>query len=68
MTMTTTYLAQVIANEIAAQGNETDNLGDNESLCLIGILPTINLVQLSEVILHEMNSNYEPSAQDRDLG
>lgn len=44
-------LARLIAIEIAAQDNETDNLGDGESIVLMGNLPTINLVQLAEKIL-----------------
>jgi len=44
-------LAQVIANEIVAQGNEIDNLGDNESIVLTGKCPTVNLVQLAEKIV-----------------
>ncbi len=51
MTDRITKLASLIAEEIAAQGNETDNLGDDESLCLTGPLPTINLVQLAERII-----------------
>ena len=44
-------LAQLIAEEIAAQGNVTVNLGDNESIVLMDNCPTINLVQLAEKIL-----------------
>lgn len=44
-------LAQLIADEIATQGNETDNLGDNESIVLVGDTPTINLAQLAERII-----------------
>ena len=39
--------------EIAVQGNETDNLGDNESIVLMSDCPTINLVQLAERILRD---------------
>lgn len=48
--MTDTKLAQFIAETIAEQGVETDNLGDGESIVLIGHLPTINLVELAEKI------------------
>ena len=47
-------LAQVIADEIARQGNEVDNLGDNESVVLMDNCPTINLVQLAECIIKEL--------------
>lgn len=40
----------IIADEIAAQGNEVDNLGDGESICLMGALPTINMLRLAEVV------------------
>lgn len=43
-------LAILIAVEIAKQDNELDNLGDNESVVLVGKCPTINLVQLAERI------------------
>lgn len=49
-------LSQLIAKEVLAQGNEIDNLGDGESICLISNLPTINLVQLSEKILERLAS------------
>lgn len=44
-------LAILIAVEIAKQDNEVDNLGDNESIVLMGKCPTINLVQLAEKII-----------------
>ena len=46
-------LAEFIAVEIAAQDNETDNLGDGESIVLMSDCPTINLVQLAERILRD---------------
>jgi hypothetical protein len=49
--MTRLKLAQLIATEIARQGNDVDNLGDDESICLLNALPTINLVELVECIL-----------------
>ncbi len=45
-------LAIVIADEIMLQqGNETDNLGDGESIVLMGKMPVINLKQLAERII-----------------
>jgi len=44
-------LAHHIAEAIAEQNEEFDNLGDNESISFTGNLPTINLVQLAEDIL-----------------
>ena len=43
-------LAILIAVELSHQRNELDNLGDNESVVLVGKCPTINLVQLAEKI------------------
>jgi hypothetical protein len=43
-------LAILIAVELSHQRNELDNLGDNESVVLVGKCPTINLMQLAEKI------------------
>lgn len=43
-------LAALIAVELSHQRNELDNLGDNESVVLVGKCPVINLVQLAEKI------------------
>lgn len=43
-------LAILIAVELAQQDNELDNLGDGESVVLMGKCPTINLVLLAEKI------------------
>lgn len=43
-------LAILIAVELSHQRNELDNLGDNESVVLVGKCPVINLVQLAEKI------------------
>jgi hypothetical protein len=48
--MTDEELAHCIAEEIVRQGQEIDNLGDSESICLIDTLPTINLVELAQAI------------------
>ncbi len=50
--MTIPELAQLIADELVAQGNEIDNLGDNESVVLMSKVPRINLVQLAERIIN----------------
>jgi hypothetical protein len=44
-------IAILIAVEIAKQGNEVDNLGDGESVVLMGKHPTINVMQLAEKIV-----------------
>lgn len=44
-------LAELIAGEIIAQGNEIDNAGDGESICFQGEFPVINLATLAEKIL-----------------
>jgi hypothetical protein len=38
------------------QGNELDNLGDGESVVLMGKCPTINVVQLAEKIIMYRNT------------
>ena len=47
-------VAQLIADEIVLQGNEIDNLGDNDSIVLMGKSPTINLVQLAERLTNSL--------------
>jgi hypothetical protein len=48
-------LAGFIANELAYQGNEIDNLGDCESVVLVSAVPTINLNLLAENIIKWMH-------------
>lgn len=43
-------LEHAIAAELVRQGNNLDDLGDGESVCLMGKLPTINLAELVEMI------------------
>ena len=43
-------LARVIADGIAKQDPEFDNLGDGESIVFMSEMPTINVVQLAEYI------------------
>jgi len=43
-------LARIIADGIAKQDEEFDNLGDAESIVFTGIMPTVNLVELAEYI------------------
>lgn len=52
--MTPRQLADIIAAALREQGIEIDNEGD-ESVVLISIAPTINLVLLAEKILKAMN-------------
>jgi hypothetical protein len=48
--MTKEQLAELIANYFA-EHNEIDNLGDGESVCFLGNLPTVNVFELAERIL-----------------
>ena len=57
--MTIPELAQLIADELVAQGNEIDNLGDNESVVLLGKSPCINLVQLAERIIADRGGRHD---------
>lgn len=57
--MTIPELAQLIADELVAQGNEIDNLGDNESIVLLGKSPCINLVQLAERIIADRGGRHD---------
>lgn len=43
--------SHAIAEGISLQNQGIDNLGDNESIVLMGTLPTINLVQLAEHLI-----------------
>ncbi len=52
-------LAQLIADELVTQGNEIDNLGDNESVVLLGKSPCINLVQLAERIIADRGGRHD---------
>ncbi len=53
------HLAQLIADELVTQGNEIDNLGDNESVVLLGKSPCINLVQLAERIIADRGGRHD---------
>lgn len=44
-------LSHIIAAGLAAQEIEFDNLGDNESVVLMGESPTVNLAQLAEFMI-----------------
>lgn len=48
--MTKEELVELIATHLA-KNNEVDNLGDGESICFLGELPTVNIVELAEAIL-----------------
>lgn len=52
--ITAADLAEKIAEAIAEQSQEFDNLGDNESIILMGEMPTINLVMLAEFLLRSL--------------
>jgi hypothetical protein len=47
-------LAQLIAAELVAQGNELDDLGDCESVVVMNSFVCLNLIQLAEVILEKL--------------
>lgn len=52
--ITAAELAEKIAEAIAEQSQEFDNLGDNESIIFVGHTPTINLVMLAEFLLRNL--------------
>ena len=58
MKITVEELEVVIAKEIIRQNgvDNVDNLGDTESIVLMGALPTINVVELSEKIINACNN------------
>ena len=55
-------LAQLIAAELVAQGNELDDLGDCESVVVMNSFVCLNLIQLSEVILKGLNEHSSTSS------
>ena len=59
-------LAKKIAELIAAQNEEFDELGDSESICFMGELPTINLVELAEGIQTYMLERSKTLVQEID--
>ena len=51
----TERLAIVLATELA-RDNEVDNLGDGESICFLGKLPTVNVREIAEKLVKTMTA------------
>jgi hypothetical protein len=54
--MTKEQLSEIIAGYISNH-NEIDNLGDGESIVLVGNFPVINVLELAETLLIAFKEN-----------